>query len=778
MNINELKNRIQSFELSSFGSITELESPYEKPHVYPKKNSHPRVLFNGKTIKTIRENLRAEENGFAYREYIKLSETECDGCLQPPGEKPTYNINYNVLSVIESKAFRYALTGEEQYGYEAILAIKNYLLTFVITPDLPDNCRAYGYIMYITACVYDWCYGLLTANDKEQLVAGCETLLAPYFEVKFPPVNQGAMVGHATEAQIQRDWFSLGVAAFDEYPDIYEFIAGRMYTQFKGLADFLLPCGSHWQGSAYGPYRFHFQLYFEALFRAINEDKPDLSFYGKDLDRIAVTFINYIRPDGQSLRIGDEFNELGKEYKLQMFCFSSFLASALFKNPYAKDFAKKGLKDFSVFLNNNNALTPVMFLSLNDTELIPQDHRDLPLVNANGSPLGSIIARSSRKDKDAVMTYMKIGEAGTGNHEHKDAGNFQIYYKGILASGSGVYDGYGTPHNFCYNKQTVSLNCITVFNPNMGDHWRWKYCGGQSIVGTRIDEKGTIGAWRECPSFDQAKMIGLDYCCENDEYRWSYLSGDLTNAYDKETAEEVTRYMFSVMTGDKEHPMAFFVYDRITAVDPTYKKAFLIHMQSEPRIEGNTAVITNTTRGNNGKLTVQSLLTDVTYEAIGGEGREFVANGINYPVDARAHELAARSLDENSDIVLEAGWGRIEISPKKAEKTDRLLTVMYVSDADKAEETVKAKVIESENAVGAVIFGKTVIFPKNTKTVRTGLSFTVEENKGNEYFAAGLEKGSWRVTSNGAEVGVYQVEKGELLNFRADGTSVEISKIG
>lgn len=47
------------------------------------------------------------------------------------------------------------------------------------------------------------------------------------------------------------------------------------------------------------------------------------------------------------------------------------------------------------------------------------------------------------ESRDAVV-QMRIGERFFGNHQHKDFGTFQIYYRGPLAISSGVYDLYGS----------------------------------------------------------------------------------------------------------------------------------------------------------------------------------------------------------------------------------------------------------------------------------------------------------------------------------------------
>ena len=168
---------------TDFGKVVRLpEKVYPSPEVYPEKNAHPRLMFTKKSLETVRKNLSAEENQPAFRQYLAFSEEPATGVLE------TLTTRDRILAAIEAKAFRYALTGDAAYAREALAAIKNYIRTLDIPEGvLPDECRAYGYVIYIAACVYDWCYDTLTPQDREQLVAGCETFLAPHLEVEMPP---------------------------------------------------------------------------------------------------------------------------------------------------------------------------------------------------------------------------------------------------------------------------------------------------------------------------------------------------------------------------------------------------------------------------------------------------------------------------------------------------------------------------------------------------------------------------------------------------------------
>ncbi len=770
--IDELKKQISAFNLADFGGINDLEllenAPYAEPPVYPTEGAHPRILITPETVDEIRANLTHPENQRAYDRYLSYSERKTDGKLPTP-EAGKNNVDLDLLAVIETKAFRYALTGDEVYGLEAILAMKNYLRTLVCPLESADDAyRYHSYTIYITACVYDWCYDLLTEADKNHLTAAVLSSLAPNLEIGFPPDDLGSVTGHGTEDSLYRDWLAYAIATSDDFPAIYEFVGGRLFEEYTEAGEFYLPSGSHWQGSSYGSSRYYFMLFGELLIR--NMTNGEYSLFGDLLEGPAITFAQIVRPDGQSFRIGDDGKQTGSSYHgLAGSATPIFLAASIYGNATLKDLVMS-LGDgnaYPTFTYYHLALSHIMYLAINDVALDRADAEPLSLVHYNGSPLGQIIARSAWNDENAVAVYMKIGEAYSANHEHKDAGTFQIFYKGILASDSGFYATYGDEHDYAYNKQTIAHNSLLVYNPNKSNSEKWIYSGGQSIHKSNINgENFNLAAWLEKSTSHQATILGRDAVTEaagdTETYLYSYLAGDLTNAYDADTVDEVSRYMISIMTGDPESPMLFVVYDRITAVDASFKKTFLLHMEEEPVIgeDGGSAAVTNTRynpqteHDNGGKLHVQSLLTDVTYRKIGGEGKEFWVNGTNYPLNMTPGPVA------------EYGWGRIEISPTEQKLTDRLLTVMYVTDAENTASTVAASEIDADAVVGTELFGKTVIFPKDEKRLHTAFTFRTDATDGTtDYYLMGLADGSWEVSVNDCAQVTYTVTDGGVLHF-------------
>ncbi len=829
--IDQLKEDIGDHRMADFGRITEMDNIYSEPEYTPTVGSHPRIMVTEQTLPAVRARFEEakEEVTPAFRSLRDYYTTETDGIL-PDTPEGTSNYNAKTLGVIESKAFYYLMTGDELYGYEAIRAMKNYLLTFEIyEADLGgDICRYFGYIMYTVGLVYDWCYDLLTVADYNHFIAGVHSKIGPNMEVGFPPKDQGGVTGHGSEAQVLRDYLGFAMAVYDESPWLYNYVCGRIQDVHVPPINWFGESGSHWQGTNYGPFRFYNSVFAETLMSFMSNGEHHF-FDIENMREMAMTFVYYRRPDDQLLWIGDTGNQGVILNKSSSYALDAFYMACITGDKLLMESAMTLFGGDVRLSVGGTCLSPATYFCIYDPEVFESDSEEespavMPLVRYNGSPLGQYIARSAWDDKDAVMVYMKIAEAYSANHEHKDAGNFQIFYKGNLATDSGIYDTYVNPHGAGYYRQSVSSNTLLIFNPNYSNNGNWIYSGGQSIHKTgATNENSTLAVWQSCYTSSQAKIIGTDYetifdADGNEEYIFSYLAGDLTNAYDDDTVDEVSRYMISVMTGDPDNPMAFVVYDRITSVDASYKKTFLLHVQEKPVIDDvtNTAIVTNTKKPydgyqNNGKLLVQSLLGDVTYSMVGGSKGEEVGGVINetdmqfaiyskkpiyeyneetqtwsktgafkplgyhnYPAYEYAMSSYAHTPENPYDPVEklgeahEYGWGRIEISPAEANLTDRLLTVMYVTDADNEAAQVMASEIKNDYFVGALLFGKAVLFPVDGGAAYTDeMTFTVAGEGEIEYYISGLAAGKWIISVNGVECGSGVVSDKGILRVTA-----------
>jgi heparin/heparan-sulfate lyase len=675
---------------------------------------------------------------------------------------------FELLTRIEAKAFRYLLTGEELYGYQAIYNIRNAILTAEHIEI--DPYRAYGLTMYVAACVYDWCYPLLTDSDKEQILRGCINLLGKRMEVGCPPAKEGAIAHHTVECQILRSYLSLGIAVYDEHPEIYEFVAGRLYNDIVPAQNFMLASEKHWEGAYYAPFRYCNLLDAQFLISAMTDGRVEM-FNAKSLHAVANTFMDFTLPGLTYDKIhvfemGDVAASSFEDY------FSScFFSSCMFGDAKLKGFSFKCYNDKTDFdkLMNNTYVSAVRYLILNDPDLAPEDPFDgRDLVKVTKYPGSAIFARGAWNDKNAPAVYMTMPEFYSASHSHAEAGSFQIYYKGMLASDSGYYSTHGIGHHAAYTRQTISSNSILVYNPGFiveGGGRDHVYSGGQSLRQdiTRIIAPYTLDSAMTCASMNQVKILGKGYGPSGGSYRYSYIAGDMTNAYDEETVDEVTRHMLSVMTDNEIYPMVFVTFDRITAKHAHFKKTVLLHSMTEPTVtDDGLVVITNTKDGNCGKLVAQTLLTD-TSVSVFGDG-----NGAEYTIQSTIFKPVSYNPDDPDY--------RIEFSPKHPKKTDLIMNVMYVTDADNDSKLIKAQSIETDELVGASILGQVLLFNKNGKALTSEFSVRLPNADGvADCYVAGVAAGDWQIKCDEKSAYTCEVKEGEgILHFTSTGGDIKI----
>ncbi len=800
---------------------------YPAPTITPPPE-HPRLYFTAADIPAIKENMQKEQNQLAverYESYLEQYDTSFDGKFGNLLLESYTNYNSAILATIEAFAFKYAIDGDENYGRRAIDCLINMLNTASWDPNGQDVTRPMGHVIFLASQVYDWCYPLLTEDEKNYIIARCEWT-ASMMEVGYPPSGQGAVCGHGGEAQLFRDLLGLGIATYDERPDIYNFVAGRLLSEFVITRNYWYESATHHQGSGYGSYRFFWEMLFqEIMYRMTGGDtNGGVRVFNDTMANVPYFFIYTRRGDGQVFRTGDatgESSALGtysSAFIDTMFYSANFYGDAILKGEYDIE------NPAGNFNNGNGTRTPVEHILFNDPDLVGnQDKNSLPLSYYFGSPNGMMIARTgwdvnpkNPAEVDDVVAMMKIGERWGSNHHHLDSGNFQLYYKGILASESGYYELYGTLHDQNYNKASIAHNIITVYNPNErlgstknnftdrnGDTVNLTSIfpngvndGGQRRPG---GEPSTWEIWNGDTGINYDTGVVLDHAFGPDKMtpEYTYIKGDITEAYSSEAAgsaevdrkvEKVIRSMAFMPLDDENYPAIMVVMDKVTSTNPEFKKKWLLHMQLEPEVdeENGVSIIKNDQNGNNGKLTVQTLLPkNAEITKVGGEGKRYWIGR----QDANSNfDTDGYNFDTIDEIPLgggiEAGWGRIEVSPPAASKTDKFLNVLAVSDADNEAKPLDSELIEGSGLVGVKTADKVLMFSDvdtsnaDKNRVLDRASFTVPgEDETLDVMIAGVKSGMWEITNGNTKKIANADEEGGTLYFEGGAGEYTIEHI-
>jgi len=627
-----------------------LISPYAKPAVTPPA-FHPRLMLTRQDLPRIRQNLEAPECAPAARLWQELLETPVR-CVGATPEYGTYDLS-EYLSV-EAKALRALLSGEAGDARQVIEELL-FLLGNSRYNDPVMNARWSGHLLFVASQVYDWCYPFLTREEKDFIIATCEGYAGSFFEMGYPPTKQAALSGHGTESQLLRDLLAFGIAVYDERPDIYGFCAGRILEEFVPATDALLAGGFHPQGPAYGGYRYACLLWAALLFRSMSGKKV----FSESLDALAESFFYMTRPDGEALRLGDDFCELKAPYTrrapfaVPFFFAGAYTGDARYREAFARGLDReylvptlRGRDYYTGGSYGEGLLSPTVLLIWN--RFAPElPAAPLPPYRYFGSPVGLTVWKDQQR-----LVLMKIGEYWASNHDHLDTGCFQVYCRGSLASDSGVYDSYGSDHRRYYTIRTCAHNCLTVWDPakpELGDFLPGTPYDGGTRRPCGGKEPRTLADWLR--DYRMARVLShreSESCCR--------IQGDLTEAY-RNTCTRVVRSM--CWEPEKGAMGTLTVRDRIEAKSSEFITGFHLHCQSAPVISGSTVTLSN----GQAKLVCRILEPrDPVITAIGGPGQEFTVDGVNYDTHRK----------ENT----EAGWGRVTVTPAHQTASTEFLVEM------------------------------------------------------------------------------------------------------
>ncbi len=639
-------------------------------------------------------------------------------------------------SKVEWDAIQYLATHDEKLGRATVEAALP-LLQKCVLADRLDACRETGRMMVTGAIVYDWCYSLLTPDEKQAFIKEF-VRLAKTQECGYPPKGQGSVTGHSSEAMIMRDMLSAGIAIYDEFPEMYRLAAGRFFREHRPARNWFYPGNAYHQGDSYGPHRYSWDTYPLWIFDRLGAG----NVYNPEQRFVPYLWIYTTRPDGQRLRAGDTFacsaprGQPWSQYVGTVLT-ASYYGDGILLDQYQRQGGSGG----------NETIFEVLW---RDTELQPKSIRTLPLSRYFGSPFGWTVARTGW-DENAVIAEMKINEYNFVNHQHLDAGAFQIYYKGALAIDSGLYQGgssgaYGSPHCLNYYWRTVAHNSLLIYDPNEKFGGRgYGNDGGQRLPHGRSEARDLKVLLAPENGYRTGKVLAHGFGPDPQTPDFTFLQGDITEAYSKKV-RQVTRSFVFLNLRNSQVPAALVVFDRVASTDPAFRKDWLLHTLEEPRIESTSAVVDCTRYGNRGRLTLDTLLpANASLTKVGGPGKEFWVFGQNY-----ANDVDPKRLERSS---IETGAWRIEVSPPAAAADDLFLNVMQVIDRQSSARR-PVRTIDTSDRVGCIIEGPgtswLVLMRRDSQRSAEPVKLVIPGDRTSRILVTDLSSGQWHAQREGS----------------------------
>jgi hypothetical protein len=301
---------------------------------------------------------------------------------------------------------------------------------------------------------------------------------------------------------------------------------------------------------------------------------------------------------------------------------------------------------------------------------------------------------------DVGMVYMRSGwdlsvnstdiyavfrcEAVPSYHTHSHQGHFLIARgNDLLAIDSGDYDSSISSHHQNYFCRTIAHNTITVYDPGESTFYPYANDGGQIPVWSYPD--AVVCGDMSGPEFDRGSIV-TPY---RDTETFTYVKGDATKAYSSHKLSNFTREFVWLK------PDFFVVLDRVTATSPSFTKKWLLHSINQPQVSGDTFSVTQ----GDSRLFVKTLLpTQHQITPVGGSGRQFEVNGVNYPPAGGGGS--------------ESGSWRVEVSPSTAANEHMFLHVLYATSSG-VSSMPNVTFIDTGDFIGANVAGQTVLFTKS-----------------------------------------------------------------
>ena len=686
-----------------------------RPSVAPPA-SRPRIWVNAQSLPKVRANLTKGENAPLWAE-VRETAAEPFAFEVEPGTEVGYDAKLEKAAV--ARAFVHLMNGDETPGLEAVALVRDYLAA-VEFGNLLDITREIGRAIYSAALVYDWCYELMTPHDRES-IRGDLMRLADDMEIGWPPYKQIIVNGHGNEAQVNRDLLCMAIAIYDEDPVPYQYCAYRILEELVPMRRFEYQSPRHNQGVSYGPYRFAWDMHAAWLFYRMS---------GKRVfdDNIAdvCKFWLYMRlPNGETFRDGDGFSD-GRP--------ASLGATALLSYAYSNDPVLK--RDFE--RQGGLPSDPILVLLLNDPDLKPAENFDsLPRTLDFGPIIGSMVARTGWNmgpGVSDVVVEMKGGGYHFGNHQHADAGSFQIYYRGLQAADLGQYHFYGTPYDFNFCKRSISHSMMLAVDPEEKFIRNTANDGGARFIQSCPT---TPEQARTDPTFANGDVVSADFGPSPQRPFYSYFSVNLTSAYSGKIEDYVRTFCF-LNLDNEQTPAVLIVLDNMTTARPAFRKYWQVNTLNPPETTADGVILSNGSDDVSGKVVLRMLRPDE------GERNLQILSGKD------ANSVFGQFFTPPKPDRPEAHGHRVMFSPASEQENDEFLTVMTMSDEQAPDSPVD--LVELPDAFVLTLADRVVVLNRAGKLFTRALQVNVGADGNCQLLLAGLAPGAWSIRDRDGRV--------------------------
>ena len=690
---------------------------------YPLKyvpQGRPRVWINREHLAVIRRNLDHPEFARAMKKLRAVADSPVKLVMKPGCEV----FHQRALEdKLQAQAF-FALVEDDAAKKREIAQTMHAYFTHLT--GFPGLHLIYfiDHAFMTAAIVYDWCYEGFTPEQRKEMVTAYLNMACRQ-EGSWPPLRQSVLFGHGNE--LAPACLAFGIACFDEDPEIFRIMSYQIIEQLVPMRRYQFRSNAHPQGSWYGAKRLSGDLFMATLFRTACKKE----LFGDMLYRMPFYWQMLRLPD---LTYFDEGDIWG--YPVEPSSFPEFM---LFCAAATRDPAYKG---FYLAMDGDER-EYVYHMILNDPEVkpVPPFSVRLPYSWYFGPFHGSMIARTGFYDDEAAVYFMGGGKHN-GNHQHSDAGAFQIWYRGPLATDIGDYGStYGVGYDANFNKRSLAHNMLRVYDPDE------KFGGG------RFDNDGgarfvyatavpmTVEAYEKSAEHDYGTTRSVSIGPDKMRPAYSFLAADLTNAYSKKIKHYMRLFVF-LNQQSKEQPAGFLVCDLVESAKPEFRKFFQVSSYYPPVLRKNFIGLATPGGGCADMrlyLPAETKITDFANE------KSFVN-----PFSGKTYELPFPGAPANFAH-------RVEVTPEKRQAFDTFLAHFGIRAKDAAPLAEGYRDLGNAHLVRSGKF--LVTLPKKDELVKTPLVLDVPEG-GAQVLCTYLAPGPWHASGCN-----FMVKEGENTLF-------------
>jgi len=273
---------------------------------------------------------------------------------------------------------------------------------------------------------------------------------------------------------------------------------------------------------------------------------------------------------------------------------------------------------------------------------------------------GTVLLRSGSGTEDTYALFNPGG--GVDCSPQFDATHFAIYKQGFLALDTGTRNAF--PHQTEYYSQSVAHNCVLIRMP--GEEFQGMY--------GREAQTNAGGQYRKP---DAANTVAFET-----HGLFAYAASDATETYRPDKCAQMVRQFLYIA------PDYFVIFDRVASTNAEYPKKWLLHTSNEPTVMGNTFRADQ----DGGRMFCRvHYPTDAQFVKIGGPGKEFWADGQNWPLTEDWWQRFGRGLDKQVPEIM--GRWRVEVHPGAPREQDHFLHLIQAADQS-VEEMVESSARE------------------------------------------------------------------------------------